>query len=263
MDINGVPCVVREPAGGVRADAPVVVAWHLLDAPRNEKTLAAAVPMAGLDAWKLYIGLPMSGVRQPEGGDAEIRMRIAEDPILRLYRYVVDGALEELPGTLDGVRREFGLSPEAPLGVFGGSMGGAVAQLAIAESGLAIKAAVLVNPVTRMRATIDGLSRHFDNEYSWTPPSTSFAERTDFAARAGELAGVPIRYITGANDLREAFLDPTDTVVDTLKRQDATVDRQVVAGLAHGFYDEAADRPTREAAVVDQLATDWFQTYLS
>ena len=57
----GVPYVALPPAGGARPDAPVVVAWHLLDAPRTEAAFAAAVPLTGLDAWKIYFGLPMSG----------------------------------------------------------------------------------------------------------------------------------------------------------------------------------------------------------
>jgi hypothetical protein len=47
---NGVPYLV---APASRADAPVVIAWHLLDAPRTETAMAAALPLAGLDAWKI------------------------------------------------------------------------------------------------------------------------------------------------------------------------------------------------------------------
>ncbi|MCY1137681.1 hypothetical protein OWR29_06690 [Actinoplanes sp. Pm04-4] len=38
---TGVPYVVKAPVGGPRPDAPVVVAYHLLDAPRTEVALAA------------------------------------------------------------------------------------------------------------------------------------------------------------------------------------------------------------------------------
>ena len=69
----GVPFVALPPSGGSRPDAPVVLAWHLLDAPRTEIAFASAVPLSGLDAWRIYFGLPLSGSRMPDGGPAEIQ----------------------------------------------------------------------------------------------------------------------------------------------------------------------------------------------
>jgi hypothetical protein len=57
-----------------------VVAWHLLDSPRTEAALAAAVPLAGLDAWRIYFGLPLSGARLPEGGYPELQRRVRVVP---------------------------------------------------------------------------------------------------------------------------------------------------------------------------------------
>jgi hypothetical protein len=37
--------------------------WHLMDAPRSEAAMAAAVPLDGLDAWRVYFGLPDTGAR--------------------------------------------------------------------------------------------------------------------------------------------------------------------------------------------------------
>jgi len=56
---QGVPYVLLAPRNGA-PDAPLVVAWHLLDPPRTEAAFAAALPLDGLDAWRLYLGLPMS-----------------------------------------------------------------------------------------------------------------------------------------------------------------------------------------------------------
>ncbi len=49
-------------------DGPVVVAWHLLDPPRTEAAMAAALPLDGLDAHRIYLGLPMSGSHSLPGG---------------------------------------------------------------------------------------------------------------------------------------------------------------------------------------------------
>ncbi|GLZ47289.1 hypothetical protein Acsp06_34740 [Actinomycetospora sp. NBRC 106375] len=54
------PYVLRAPAGR-RTDAPVVVGWHLMDAPRSEAAFAAVLPLDGLDAWRIYLGLPEMG----------------------------------------------------------------------------------------------------------------------------------------------------------------------------------------------------------
>ena len=260
----GVPFVALPPAGGVRPDAPVVLAWHLLDAPRTEVAFAAAVPLAGLDAWKIYFGLPMSGSRMPDGGPAEIRQRIAEDVVLRLHRYVVDGAVEEFPSAYAAVRKELGLADDVPLGVMGGSMGSAVAQLVLTAE-LPVRAAVLFSPVTRMRNTIDALSRHYGATYDWTPASAAFAERTDFLARAAEIGRTPIRYVAGADDLNDAFLEPVAEVTAELDRRGATVDLQVVPGMGHALAAEPgteAAPQTPQAEAADRLAVEWFKRYL-
>jgi dienelactone hydrolase len=260
----GVPFVALPPAGGSRPDAPVVLAWHLLDAPRTEVAFAAAVPLAGLDAWKIYFGLPLSGSRMPAGGPAEIQQRIADDVVLRLHRYVVEGAVEEFPSAYAAVRKELGLADDVPLGVMGGSMGSAVAQLVLTGD-RPVRAAVLFSPVTRMRNTIDGLARHYGVTYAWTPPSAAFAERTDFLARAAEIGRTPIRYVAGADDLSDAFLEPVAAVTAELERRGATVDLQVVPGMGHALAAEPgidAAPPTPQAQAADRLAVDWFQKYL-
>jgi dienelactone hydrolase len=260
----GVPFVALPPAGGSRPDAPVVLAWHLLDPPRTEVAFASAVPLAGLDAWKIYFGLPLTGSRTPDGGPAEIQRRIDEDVVLRLYRYVVEGAVEEFPSAYAVVRKELGLADGGPLGVLGGSMGSAVAQLVLASE-RPVRAAVLFSPVTRMRTTIDALAREHGTSYDWTPASAAFAERTDFLARAGEIGTTPIRYVAGADDLEDAFLEPAAAVTAELERRGATVDLTVVPSMGHALAAEPgtdAAPQTPQAQAADRLAVDWFQRYL-
>ena len=59
---NGVPYLAVPPASDA-ATAAVIILWHLMDAPRSEAAFAAALPLDGLDAWKVYLGLPTFGAR--------------------------------------------------------------------------------------------------------------------------------------------------------------------------------------------------------
>jgi hypothetical protein len=54
------------------ASTPTVVVWHLMDPPRTEAAFAAALLLAGLEAWRTYLGLPLSGSRMPPGGAEEL-----------------------------------------------------------------------------------------------------------------------------------------------------------------------------------------------
>src|SRR4051794_21954330 len=161
----GVPFLALPPANGPRPDAPVVVAYHLLDAPRTETAFASAVPLHGLDAWKVYFGLPLSGSRLPDGGTGPLIMK---DPVLALHQYVTLGAAKEFPAAYASALHQLQVDPDVPFAVMGGSMGGVVAHLVAAETGKA-RAAVLINPVVRFRTSIDALSAHYGQVYKWLP----------------------------------------------------------------------------------------------
>jgi pimeloyl-ACP methyl ester carboxylesterase len=261
----GVPWVARPPHGGARPDAPAVVAWHLLDSPRTEAAFAAAVPLHGLDAWRVYFGLPLSGARLPEGGYPELRRRVMLDPVLNVNMPVAAGAVEEFPAAWAAVRGQLGIDA-GPIGVMGGSMGALAAQLAVAEGGADVRAAVLINPVVRLRDTIDGLSVVYGMSYPWPPAAATFAERADFVARAGELADAAVLVITGEKDFEDAIIRPADTYVAELRRLGVTVDRQVIPGMGHAIAEEPGVEPapqTPHAAQVDRLAATWFARYLT
>ena len=66
----GVPYVALPPAGrhGGHEPAPLIIAWHLNDPPRSAAAMAAALPLSGAAAWRVYLDLPMHGQRQLPGG---------------------------------------------------------------------------------------------------------------------------------------------------------------------------------------------------
>ena len=267
----GVRFVVLPPPGGQRASAPAVVAWHLLDPPRTEAAFAAAVPLQGLDAWRVYFGLPMSGSRMPAGGWDELMRRGYEDAVLNLQMPVIYGAAEEFPAAFAELRRELGFGP-GPIGVMGGSIGAAVALLVLAEGELAVSSAVLVSPLVRLRQAVDAMGRRFGITYPWSERSNAVADRIDFVARAPEIArrqGQPaILLIVGEND-DPAIVEPAAELRTALLQSYGTEDRTdlvTVPDMAHALADEPGTEPapqTPSAASVDGLAVRWFQQYLS
>jgi hypothetical protein len=98
----GVPFLAVPPDGGPGL-APVVVAWHLMDPPRTEAAFAAALPLAGLDAWRIYLGLPMCGARLPAGGFEELMRLGYEDAVLNLQGPIA--AEDDPAGFLDPARQ--------------------------------------------------------------------------------------------------------------------------------------------------------------
>jgi pimeloyl-ACP methyl ester carboxylesterase len=263
----GVPFVAVPPAGGPRASAPVVVAWHLLDPPRNEAAFAAAVPLRALDAWRVYLGLPLSGSRMPPGGLDELMRLGHEDAVLKLHMPVAYRAAEELGPALAELRERLGIEP-GPIGVMGGSAGAAVAQLVMAESEQDVSAAVLISPVVQLRRTVEAMEKRFGVTYEWSDESNAVADRLDFVARAAELAGPAVLLVVGEED-DPAFRESAVGLATALTQTDGPPDRaQVVTvpDMGHALADEPGTEPepqTPHAAVVDRRAVDWFERHLT
>jgi len=270
---------VRGRAGGVpflavppltpRREAPVVLLWHLMDPPRTETALAAALPLAGLDAWRIYLGLPLSGARLPAGGLPELERLGYEDAVLNLQGPVATQGAQELPGALAELEERLDLSA-APLAVLGGSMGSAVAQLVLAEGAVEIAAAVLVSPIAQLRAAVDALGRRYGVTYPWGPASLEVARRLDFVERAAEIAGrgqPAVRLVVGAEDDREGFGRPAERLRAALAQSyedPARVDLVVVPGMEHALAQEPGLEPAPQmaaAAAVDSHAVDWLRAH--
>jgi len=124
-----------------------------MDPPRTEAAFAAALPLDGLDAWRVYLGLPMSGSRALPGGDQELMRLGFEDAVLNLHGPITDQAVRESRPAFAELRDRLGFG-EGPVGVVGGSAGAAVAQLVIAETDIDVAAAVLVSPLVRLESMV-------------------------------------------------------------------------------------------------------------
>lgn len=266
----GVPFLVVPPEEGPRSSAPVVVAWHLLDAPRTETAFAAAVPLKGLDAWRVYLGLPLSGRRLPPGGGEELMRLGYEDAVLKLDKPIVYGAASEFGAAFSELRNRFGFD-SGPIGVMGGSIGAAVAQLVMAEGGFDVRAAVLISPVVQLRRAVDAMGRDFGVTYPWSDDANAVADRLDFVARAADIAGAhgpAVLFVVGDED-DAAFREPAEELASSLAQRYGSDDKaQVVTvpGMGHALAEEPGIEPapqTPHAAVVDRLAVEWLERHLT
>ncbi|MEU6646017.1 prolyl oligopeptidase family serine peptidase [Saccharomonospora sp. NPDC046836] len=254
----GVPFVALPPADGSTA-APLIVTWHLMDAPRSELAMAAALPMSGVPAWRVYLGLPMFGARALPGGPEEFFRLAGEDYVRNVAEPVTDQAAAEFPAAVAALREQLSLA-DAPIGVAGGSAGATVALEVLARAELPIAAAALVNPVTRLSAAVAANERRFGVSYRWTEPSRAVADRFDFVCRAGEL-DPHVLLVVGEHDDAE-FREPAADLHEALGDASRLV---VVPGMGHALAEEPgieAAPQTAHAATVDAEFTAWFQWHL-
>lgn len=266
----GVPYVALPPPED-RDRAPLVLAWHLMDPPRSEAAMAAALPLSGVTAWRVYLGLPMFGARAPSGGPDEIMRLAAEDYVLNLFGPVVEQAASEAPEVVAALRKQLPMDA-GPIGVVGGSAGGAVALLILAESELPVAVAALLNPVVHVAPVLAAGERTYGMTYTWTDESRAVADRLDFAARAGEIAKrhpqPPVLLVSGARDEPE-MRDAVEGLRDALVGQYAEPDRVrfvSVPELAHALAEEPGMEPapqTPGAKQVDEAVADWFRRHLA
>jgi pimeloyl-ACP methyl ester carboxylesterase len=150
----GVPFIALPPGGTTTSTTPVVLAWHLMDPPRSEKAFAAALPLSGVDAWRIYFGLPMHGSRLPAGGLEELMRLAYEDVVLNLDGPIASQATAEFAPAFEELRQRFDLG-SGPLAVVGGSLGSAIALLVLTESGVDFDAAVLLSPMVQFKRKVE------------------------------------------------------------------------------------------------------------
>ncbi len=276
----GVPFLALPPSVGAgmpegsQHAVPIIVAWHLMDPPRSESAFAAALPLNGLNAWRLYLGLPMCGARLPPGGPEALMRLFYQDAVLKGYQPIANQGAAELPAVLREARERLGLE-DGPVALVGGSMGSIIAELVLTESapaaGIEVAAAVLISPVAQLRPMVEAIGRRYNVTYPWSPEAMRVAERLDFVARVDDIvrAGQPaIRLIVGAEDDREGFIEPALRLQSALTRRysdRSRVDLVIIPGMGHALAEEPGIAPapqTAHAAVADQHTMAWFLAHL-
>jgi hypothetical protein len=252
---EGVPYLAIPPPEGTENPGLVAV-LHGLDHPNSEESMAATLPLQDVPAWRVYLGLPMSGRRAPEGGSEEIMRRAHADALMNVQAPVMEQAAGELPAAIEDLRRQLGLSEDAKVALVGTSAGAGAILKALADSDMHVEAVALINPVSTARASIEAGERVFGTEYEWTHESTAKADDLDFVRRAGEIAsrdGQPAILILQGEDDDEAFVRSSEELGRALSKeyrnpQDVSLTK--VKGLAHslGATADVEKEPSNAAA---------------
>ncbi len=267
----GVPFTALPPTVTVEGPAPLVVSWHMLDAPRTDAAFAAALPMTGVPAWRVHLGMPLCGARMIEGSmDAVIELA-RKDTVLAYLDPLLRQAVEEFPAALSELREQLPVD-NGPIGVLGGSFGGMVVLQILARPQIPIKAAALVNPAVRARSIVELVENITGRPYSWNAESRKTADRLDFVARAGDIAAraphPPLLVLSGELDFPVLRTDAAE-LVDALRQRYAQADHvqhTTVADLAHPLAEPPGLQPAPQlpaAKAVDEAMTEWFLRHLT
>jgi pimeloyl-ACP methyl ester carboxylesterase len=264
----GVPFTALPPAGAIDGPAPLIVTWHMLDAPRTDAAFAAALPMTEVPAWRVHLGMPMCGARMVDGRvDAVIELA-REDALLAFLAPFAHQAADEFPAALAALHDQLPVD-DGPVSILGASLGGAVALQVLTAGNTPIKAAALVNPAVRIRSVVPLVEPLAGHAYRWTAESRKAADELDFVARAEELtAQPPLLLVSGDRDHPELRTDAA-ALVDALRERYAHPDEVeliAVPDLAHPLADEPGLEPAPQlptTRVVDGILTQWFLRHLA
>lgn len=251
----GVPFTALPPADG--GPAPLIVTWHMLDAPRSDAAFAAALPMNDVPAWRVHLGMPMCGARMVDGSmDAGLEL-LRKDPLMAALYPIVRQAFEEFPAALESIRAQLPVD-DGPIGVLGGSLGGAVALRILADTDIPVFAGAVVNGAVRLRSAIA-----LFGDYPYDAESEKVVDGLDFVAKAEAIAGrAPLLVVSGE-------LDHPGLRADALQLVDALGGRSEllsITGLAHPLADEPGIEPAPQlplAREVDAAVTTWFRRHLA
>jgi dienelactone hydrolase len=264
----GVPYVALPPS--TDGPAPLVVTWHLMDSPRTPAAMAAALPLDAVPAWRVYLGLPFSGDRMPDGGVEVVFARAREDTLLRFLGPVIEQAAAEFPAALAALREQLP-TDGTPVTVVGGSAGGGAALLVLADRNVEVRAGVVINAGITARSLVAVTEELFDLTYTWSDASRAVAERLDFVARAGDIAArtpqPPLLIVSGAEDHAgfQADAKALDAALRARYAQPSDVTYVSVPGLAHPLADEPgleAAPQTALARTVEGIVSGWLRERL-
>lgn len=188
--------------------------------------------------------------------DAGLKL-MREDVLMSFLHPFVRQATEEFPAALASIRAQLPVN-DGPLGVLGGSLGGAVALRILTDTDIPVAAAAIVNAAIRMRSVV-GLF----GDYPYDAQSEQIVDGLDFVAQADIIAArAPLLIVSGESDHPELRADAFH-LADAL---DLRSEMLSIPGLAHPLADEPGIEPAPQlpqARDVDAGLTRWFRRHLA
>lgn len=267
----GVPFTALPPTVTVEGPAPLVLTWHMLDAPCTNAAFATALPLTGMPAWRVHLGMPLCGTRMIDGSMDAVVELARKDPLMAYLAPFVWQAAEEFPAALSELRQQLPVD-NGLLAVVGGSLGGAVVLQILARSQIPIAAVALVNPAVRVRSVVGLVKGATGRPYPWNAKSRKAADRLDFVAHAGDIAArapqPPLLVLSGELDFPVLRTDAAE-LVDALRKRYAQPDHvrlTTVPDLAHPLAEPPGLKPAPQlpaAKAVDEAMTQWFLRHLT
>jgi alpha-beta hydrolase superfamily lysophospholipase len=230
----GVPFVALPPAGGTGRGtvgrAPMIAAWHPTADPGSPAAMAAALPLSGLPAWRVYFGLPGTGSRHLDrpGG---------QDLLLDGYAPMIEQAAAEFPAARAVLLDELPID-DGPVAVMGGSAGGHVALLVLTGGHVPVAAAALINPAVRAESVVLVNEGFHDFTYHWTEEARAKAAALDMVAAAASVKAA-VLLVTGEHEYPE-FRPDQDALLAALG---GTAHHVTIPGMDHTFAEEPALDP--------------------
>jgi uncharacterized protein (TIGR03086 family) len=259
----GVPFTALPPTGGKDRPAPMIVTWHMLDAPRTDTAFAAALPMNELPAWRVHLGMPMCGARMVDGRvDAALEL-VRKDSLLAFLAPIVCQAVAEFPAALAALRDQLPVD-DGPVSILGASLGGSVALQVMIAGQVPVRSVALVNPAVRIRPGVELVEGIAGRPYRWTAEANRVADELDFVARASEItAQPPLLLVSGEHD-HPALRADAVALVDALRERYARpddIELITVPDLAHPLAEEPGLEPAPQlpaTRATDEVLTRWF-----
>jgi pimeloyl-ACP methyl ester carboxylesterase len=225
--------------------------------------VAGAADLRGVDAWRVYLGLPLSGTRLPAGGLEAFFALGFEDAVLKLYWPTLRQAVDEFPQALAELRTRYGLA-EGPIAVVGASIGTLVALSVLAARELRVDAIALVSPALRLASLVEANERRFSVSYPWSTDSRAIAAELDFVARAPEIVRkrAPMLLVVGADDDAEGIARPAE-VASALVADGVEAAVVRIPQMGHALADEPGLEPApQSAAAVAVAVVAWLRQHL-
>ncbi|WP_285509818.1 hypothetical protein [Actinokineospora sp. NBRC 105648] len=145
-----------------------------------------------------------------------------EDALMSFLRPFVLQATAEFPEVLASLRARLPVD-DGPIGVLGGSLGGAVALRILTNTGISVFAGAIVNGAIRVRSVVD----LFPGDYTYDTESEKAADSLDFVAKAGTVAArAPLLVVSGELDHPALRADDPPPTADPLAIAVTTTDRE-------------------------------------